>query len=343
MLNRIWSVVIAGLLTTTATASINIDLVEVDNSANPILNGFRTFDLIITTTSQWTTSAMFLELEQGSVYQDALGAGFNAPDPAQIGLGGLEFDTYYALPDVGQGNGATDVGGTQTFPADTVGIDRSWGTPQNQFDFAGLSSSGTQLAMRVTLSDDAVGTWSFGAIELGTPQAKFLNNPITADTMSIVPLQGDLNRDGFVGIEDLNYVLANWNQTVVDPWCLIWPCSGEFIGIEDLNIVLSNWNAGILPRPILATPNPWGDLNGDGFVGITDPKELSSRWGLEVTPGDGDDPSGDGFVGIDDLSIIMDTWNLGSPPPPAVIPEPAAIGVLGLGLAVMINRPRSRA
>lgn len=338
------------LMAGTVCASISIDLVEVDNSANPILDGFRTYDLFITTDTHWTTSAMYLDLQQGSVYQDPWGSErFSAPNQATLDLleqneipNGLEFDTYIAPPDVGQGNAATDVGGPwQTYPADTEGISWSWGTPQTHFDWAGLSSSGTQLAMRISLSDDAVGSWSFGATEVGTPQAKFLNNPINAGQMSYAPLQGDLTHDGFVGIEDLNNILSNWNMTA-DPGGEADPSGDGFVGIEDMNIVLGNWNAGTVRRPILITPATWGDLNGDGFVGIEDLKVPNSYWGLEVVPGTWGDASGDGFVGLDDLSIVEATWNFGAPPSTAV-PEPGAIGLLGLGLAALLNRSRGRA
>jgi len=343
-------ITVAVIFTSTATASINIDLVEVDNSANPVLNGFRTYDLIISTTHQWTTSAIYLELDQGSVYQDAFGAGFGAPSQQildaleQSGTpNGLAFDTYYAPPDLGQGNPATDVGGTpNVFVPDTEGISRSWGTPQSAFDQAGLSSSGTQRAARITISDDATGTWSFGATEVGSPQAKFLNNPITAGTMSLTPLQGDLNRDGFVGIDDINNILSHWNQNIVDPFGEIDPTGDDFVGIDDLTLVLGNWNAGTPRRPILATPVTFGDLDGDGFVGINDLKVPNNRWGLEVTPGDLDDPSGDGFVGLDDLSVVEATWNLGTPPI-ILVPEPATIGLLGMGLGMLANRPNRRA
>jgi hypothetical protein len=348
MFKRALFMTVSILLVNTTSASIGIDLVEVDNSANPILDGYRTFDLIITTDTQWTTSALYLELDQGSVYQDTLGPGFYAPSQALLDLleqngtpNGLAFDTYYNPLDLGQGNAATDVGAPwQTYPADTEGISRSWGTPQYGFDQAGLSSSGTQLAARITLSDDAVGSWSFGATEVGTPQAKFINNPINVGQMSYVPLQGDLTHDGFVGIEDLNNILSHWNMAA-DPGGENDPSGDGFTGIDDLNTVLGNWNAGTARRPILATPKTWGDLDTDGFVGINDLKVPNNRWGLEVTPGDADDPSGDGFVGIDDLSIVISTWNFGTPPSVAV-PEPATIVALGLGCTAMLTRSRGR-
>ncbi len=63
-------------------------------------------------------------------------------------------------------------------------------------------------------------------------------------------LAGDLNTDGFVGIEDLNTVLGNWNQSTAQGDPLSGDPTGDgFVGIEDLNAVLGNWNAGTPPPP----------------------------------------------------------------------------------------------
>jgi hypothetical protein len=70
-------------------------------------------------------------------------------------------------------------------------------------------------------------------------------------------LAGDLNSDGFVGIEDLNIVLGNWNDTVTPGDLLMGDPSGDgFVGIEDLNQVLGNWNAGTPPTQGGAIPEP---------------------------------------------------------------------------------------
>jgi hypothetical protein len=76
------------------------------------------------------------------------------------------------------------------------------------------------------------------------------------------PLPGDLNGDGFVGIEDLNIVLGNWNQNVTAGDPLLGDPSGDgFVGIEDLNAVLGNWNAGSPPTSGANIPEP-------GAVGV---------------------------------------------------------------------------
>jgi hypothetical protein len=80
------------------------------------------------------------------------------------------------------------------------------------------------------------------------------------DISAAVVLAGDLNGDGFVGINDLNIVLGHWNQLVPSGDLLRGDPTGDgFIGIEDLNTVLSNWNAGTPPGEAASNiPEPIG-------------------------------------------------------------------------------------
>lgn len=60
----------------------------------------------------------------------------------------------------------------------------------------------------------------------------------------------DANLDGFVGIDDLNIVLSNWNQQVPKGDFTQGDLAGigdGFVGIDDLNIVLTLWNLGTPP------------------------------------------------------------------------------------------------
>ncbi len=66
-----------------------------------------------------------------------------------------------------------------------------------------------------------------------------------ADTSAMI---GDLDGDGFVGIEDLSLILGNWNTTVTALDLLAGDVTGDgYVGIEDLNEVLGNWNVGTPP------------------------------------------------------------------------------------------------
>jgi len=76
----------------------------------------------------------------------------------------------------------------------------------------------------------------------------------------VPPLTGDINADGFVGIDDLNLILSSWNQSVPIGSITHGDIAGNgdgFIGIDDLNVLLSNWNAGTPPPQVLAlVPEP---------------------------------------------------------------------------------------
>ena len=83
-----------------------------------------------------------------------------------------------------------------------------------------------------------------------------------------------------------------------------------------------------------------GDLDGDGFVGITDLNIVLGNWNLNVPPHDPRaDPTGDGFIGIEDLNVVLGNWNAGTPPGDgAVIPEPASIVLLIGGAGALLRR-----
>ena len=82
----------------------------------------------------------------------------------------------------------------------------------------------------------------------------------TGEVFRLVPqtsIDGDLDGDGFVGIDDLNLVLASWNQQVAanDPEKGD-PSGDGFVGIDDLNLILANWNNGTPPPTSANIPEP---------------------------------------------------------------------------------------
>ncbi len=72
----------------------------------------------------------------------------------------------------------------------------------------------------------------------------------------IAALEGDLNGDGFVGLDDLDIVLINWNQNVPPADTRADPSGDGYVGLDDLDIVLGNWNAGTPPCVQTLAPFP---------------------------------------------------------------------------------------
>jgi hypothetical protein len=116
-------------------------------------------------------------------------------------------------------------------------------------------------------------------IEITSELGSLIQNAIW-DVVSTDPrtgvLLGDLNSDGFVGIDDLNTVLTNWNQNIPPGDPLADPTADGFVGIDDLNTVLANWNAG--------TP-PGADAHPQELTNVPEPASLlifASLLGLQL-------------------------------------------------------------
>ncbi len=115
-----------------------------------------------------------------------------------------------------------------------------------------LNFFGTDAIDELIIDNIAQQPGTYGGFGSG---AEFTLGLFTGPGILEVPvpgLVGDLNGDGFVGIDDLNIVLANWNQTIPPGNPLADPSGDNFVGIDDLNTVLGNWNAGT-PPPLEGT------------------------------------------------------------------------------------------
>ena len=72
-------------------------------------------------------------------------------------------------------------------------------------------------------------------------------------TINPVRIGGDLNDDGYVGVDDLNIVLANWNQSVPLGDRYKGDANNDgYVGVDDLGYVLQDWNR-TTPRSISNT------------------------------------------------------------------------------------------
>lgn len=85
---------------------------------------------------------------------------------------------------------------------------------------------------------------------IGTPGGNYLLMPV------VVGLQGDLNGDGYVGLDDLAPILNHWNQSVDPGDISAGDANGDgYVGLDDLQPVLDHWNEGTL-SPAYAIPEP---------------------------------------------------------------------------------------
>ena len=88
---------------------------------------------------------------------------------------------------------------------------------------------------------------------------------ISLDTYThITAIPGDLNGDGYVGLDDLQPILDHWNQNVTVGDASMGDIAGPggtgpdgYVGLDDLQPVLDHWNEGTLPTPT-TIPEPAG-------------------------------------------------------------------------------------
>ena len=82
-----------------------------------------------------------------------------------------------------------------------------------------------------------------------------MDNTDYYDLLTDPGLTGDLNGDGFVGIDDLNIILSQWNTDAsADPRAD--PIGDGFVGLTDINQILANWNNGTPPGASQTIPEP---------------------------------------------------------------------------------------
>lgn len=149
---RTLSVCAAGLFLTgvvaASQAAITLDLLPVDTLG--VLPGHVSYDLAVTSETDWTSAVGLLELSSGSIYQHALG-GDTGPThaPLNVAAPGLVFDTH-VIGNIAGGAGDLDGAG---FAFSEQRLDVSW------FNVS-TDDIGTTTIGRLTLTDDAAGTMS---------------------------------------------------------------------------------------------------------------------------------------------------------------------------------------
>lgn len=222
---------------------ITAKFVEVDNG--DVTPGFKTYDLRVTSESDWMNASLQLDLTGGSIYQDAAGT-ILAPNPGAFSeFPALEYDTYVTSSSrltsiVG------DADGDSGFNFDAQNIDISWTAP-------GKDDTGTFSIGRITLSDDAVG--ELRLVVDGRRSDTFVNEvAFTAGALG-VPVPSASRAADFTG-DGMPDILW-WNSETGRNQ--VWQMNGtSFMNSIDLPAIAdSNWRA-------VGT----ADLTGDGKTDI---------------------------------------------------------------------------
>ena len=106
-------------------------------------------------------------------------------------------------------------------------------------------------------------------------------------------LNGDLDGDGYVGLDDLQLILDNWNQNVSGPQPYDQNGDG-YVGLDDMQVLLDHWNEGVpLNDPLVTTSTyastrlPENNIAGEGpalceigFQGLFHDEEFGAQGGL---------------------------------------------------------------
>jgi PEP-CTERM motif len=137
----------------------------------------------------------------------------------------------------------------------STNIQPGWGLA-NTGPFTNLVSDSWWNSVEVDSNQAWRSNFQNGGQRVGLKNNDYFVWPVR-DGDVLAALEGDLNGDGFVGVDDLNIVLVNWNQNVTPGDLLAGDPTGEgFVGVDDLNIVLVNWNNGTPPGDSSNIPEP---------------------------------------------------------------------------------------
>ena len=231
-----------------ANADLGIQFGLVDNSDVESLAGYVTQDLVVSTTTDWLTAQIILTVaDPPSIYQDIYG-GMQSPNPILFDVfPSLAYDTYISsgtLAETCNTFPPAGLGGTQSvFDEGLLSI--AWGTTNTD-------EIGDLALARITLADNATGTWDFQVTAAPAPGPKLITSGRIVD--GVIYLGGDVSADGFVGQDDLDILLDNWGASV--PAGNLPDLSGDgFVGQDDLDVVLRDWGRGAhahSPEPITA-------------------------------------------------------------------------------------------
>ncbi|RMH13788.1 MAG: hypothetical protein D6698_13530 [Gammaproteobacteria bacterium] len=163
-------------------------------------------------------------------------------------------------------------------------------------------------------------------VEIGGTSVGDFDKIVHSGTATLGGILDVLLINGFTPSAGDSFDILDWTTVAGNFSTLNLPLLGDSLDWDTSGLLIDG-TISVIFAPVV------GDLDGDGFVGITDLNIVLGNWNQVVAAGDqlSGDPSGDGFVGIEDLNTVLGNWNFGTPPnDSANIPEPTAFIPLGL-------------
>ena len=103
-----------------------------------------------------------------------------------------------------------------------------------------------------------------------------------------------------------------------------------------------NWVHSPAPTTPITMLLP-GDINNSNYIDDDDLSIMLTNWNTWEPGLAAGNIDGVGYIDDDDLSILLTNWNAGTPPglTGQATPEPATLGILGMGALVGLYRKRS--
>ena len=213
----------------TYLADNSLELTALDLGLNISVSDFGKkygFYLSYTNPAESITQA---SIDNSTVGYDADGNG---------GAGGLNWTNFY-FPTVGASAGTIVNGTHKVLVSDYVGILDLSESLLDLYD-AGVRNFNLQLV--------ASDYWAARQINIDE------GSGLSIDTVA-AGIPGDLNGDGYVGLDDLQPILDHWNQDVTPGDLTAGDVTNDgYVGLDDLQPVLDHWNESA--SPAVSVPEP---------------------------------------------------------------------------------------
>lgn len=161
-------------------------------------------------------------------------------------------DTDYSISGIGgyvrEGFRPGFIGLMDTFRISSIAryTGTSFEVPQGDF----VTDADTELLFNFTEAPDSLTVTDLSHnASIGFLGAGF-TGATTPLLISTLPIEGDLDYDGYVGLDDLAQVLEHWNENAgVGNTQAGDITSDGYVGLDDLQIILDHWNEGTPTTP----------------------------------------------------------------------------------------------